>query len=301
MTTRVWTDRSRYITAERCKRRRWYEYHEGGLGIRSASMPLPLAVGGSVHVGLAALLSGATEEDAVAAALLDFAQYTPALELDSGEQAAFAPPAAGEDPELAGMVLASKGRFDAYLVNEQTALVEAMVRAYARRRLRPLLEQYEVLEVEREGSWTLHEEHGPEDFTKMGDGERIYPRSWQLMFMSRPDALLLDRASRQLYLLSFKTTGGWDVCKARDIEHDMQGLSEGIEVERRLAIWWAELQNLQASIDPIPAGIPDKLRMLHEGVDISDLTIKFLRSLPAPPRILGIRYEFLLKGPRKSA
>ena len=34
--------------------------------------------------------------------------------------------------------------------------VEAMVRAYARRRLRPLLEQYEVLEVERaDGGGTL--------------------------------------------------------------------------------------------------------------------------------------------------
>ena len=58
------------------------------------------------------------------------------------------------------------------------------------------------------------------------------------MFMSRPDALLLEKSSGQLYLQSFKTTSGWDVRRARDAEHDMQGLSEGVEVERRLARWW---------------------------------------------------------------
>ena len=40
--------------------------------------------------------------------------------------------------------------YEAYLMAEQSALVEGMVRAYARRRLRPLLEEFEVLEVERE-------------------------------------------------------------------------------------------------------------------------------------------------------
>src|SRR5271170_798777 len=167
-TNRIFTDRSRIITAQRCLRRRWYEYHEGGLGIRGASMPLPLAVGGSVHEGLATLLrmsssphvdvnANYVEDMAVAVALADFAQYTPALELDAGEQAAFAPPAAGEDPAFADMAEVSRGKFDAYLVAEQSALVEGMVRAYARRRLRPLLEQYEVLEVEREGEWLLSE------------------------------------------------------------------------------------------------------------------------------------------------
>jgi hypothetical protein len=282
MTIKVWTDRSRYITAERCKRRRWYEYHEGGMGIRSASQPLPLAVGGAVHAGLASLLLGASEEDAVACALAEFAQYTPALELDSGEQATFTPPAAGEDPALADMLVASKGRFDAYLVAEQTALVEALVRAYARRRLRPLLEQYEVLEVEREGQWTLWDGKGEDDMGK-------YQKNYSLWFMSRPDALLLDRQSRHLFILSFKTTGGWDVRKARDIEHDMQGLSEGIEVERRLAEWWHEAR--------------DTIRLPGPWAKEKGMSMEmwnYLTDCTAPPRILGIRYEFLLKGDRRS-
>jgi hypothetical protein len=44
-----------------------------------------------------------------------------------------------------------------FLETEQRALIEAMVRAYARRRLQPLLEEFEALEVEREGEWLLGE------------------------------------------------------------------------------------------------------------------------------------------------
>src|SRR5271155_3358324 len=123
MTTRVFTDRSRIITAQRCLRRRYYEYHCDGMGIRSASTPLALSVGGSVHEGLATLLRMSSsphvdvnadyvEDMAVAVALADFAQYTPALELDAGEQAAFAPPTAGEDPAFADMAEGGRGKFD---------------------------------------------------------------------------------------------------------------------------------------------------------------------------------------------
>ena len=108
---------------------------------------------------------------------------------------------------------------DEYLYQEQKALVEAQVRAYARRRLRPLLDAYEVLEVEREGEWEL------------ADG---------LWFMSRPDALLRDRQTGDLYIQSFKTGASWDVRKGKDAEHDAQGLSEGVEIEKRLAEWWAD-------------------------------------------------------------
>ena len=305
MTTKVFTDRSRIIESQRCLRRRWLAYHEGGLGLRSASQPLPLAVGSSVHAGLASLLLGGSEEDAVACALADFAQYTPALELDSGESAPLtdaAKQAEGND-ELMDMVQAGTGKFNRYLVQEQTSLVEALVRAYARRRLRPLLEQYEVLEVEREGSWLLHEDvHGEpvEESHETYNPETGLTSSpimkWvvdrELYFMSRPDALLLDRQSRHLFILSFKTTGGWDVRKARDIEHDMQGLSEGIEIERRLGEWHSRIVN---EIPPwTKPGQDPKLPGCTQAM------FDYLRDLPAPPRILGIRYEFLLKGDRRS-
>lgn len=355
---KVFTDRSRIEEFQRCPRKRYLTYAQSGRGIVPVKTPLPLAVGASVHVGLAVLLElgqrattdynglrwmderlqnwslPATEENAVAAALEDFQKYTRVgLELDAFERQQQAPAAAQaqliptpsgpttyEDQLLAqaramGMTdeevaqyaqalqrnksagQAGAGEFERYLEAEQSALVEAMVRAYARRRLRPLLEQFEVLEVEREGTWKLSEWRTPRSPSGIIWGDLADPRDiesdrqpkwdeWELWFMSRPDALLRERQSNQLYLLSFKTTSQWDRRKEADAQHDMQGLSEGVEVERRLGQWWGEV-TMTAPEEPLPKWANDNLRMYN-----------YLASLTAAPRILGIRYEYLLKGER---
>src|SRR6185369_11645851 len=161
-----------------------------------------------------------------------------------------------------------------FLHREQRALVEVMVRAYARRRLQPLLEEFEVLEVEREGEWLLHEtaEFYPSG-TKVPHRER-----WQLWWMSRPDALLRHRITNDLHIMSFKTTGAWDHRKEKDALRDMQGLSEGVEIERRLGEWWDGLKECQ-EIPLTPVW-------------------QYLRTLESRPRIAAIRYEYLLKGER---
>lgn len=268
------------------------------------------------------------EDAAVAAALADLTTYHPGgLELDTGEVAAQQQPTGivtdADDmmrAQLAaslGMTVADAGldalmttsrngraTFDAYLWAEQCALVEGMVRAYARRRLRPLLEEFEVLEVEREGEWELvavaHDwvpddaddpEYSPTHCKFCGrrghEDMLASTLCYSLRFMSRPDALLRSRAEDSLYILSFKTAASWDVRKAKDAEHDMQGLSEGVEVERRLAEWWAQIRETEKA-----GGDWDELP------DMGNATFDYLRSLPAPPRILGIRMEFLLKGSR---
>ena len=85
------TDRSRIETAQRCKRQRFHEYHAPNgtsvPGLVPKRISLPLAVGGSVHAGLAELLLRGQrlwdegtfdlgrwiiEDNAVAAALADF-------------------------------------------------------------------------------------------------------------------------------------------------------------------------------------------------------------------------------------
>jgi len=299
----VFTDRSRIETYQRCNRLRWLEYHEAGTGLAPAKKSLPLAVGGSVHKGLESLLRACIgdllptsagmeglEREAVAAALADFSTHKSALALDIAESSALAatidPRDAGfnaqlvataaelgmspDDPSLGELLSRqrnSAAEFDAWLWQEQAALVEGMVRAYARRRLRPLLEEFEVLEVEREGDWLLAKDWSP----AFCDDE--------LRFMSRPDALLRSRSDNSLYLLSFKTAASWDVRKARDAEHDMQGLSEGVEIEKRLGEWWDIIHQ-------------------WDGHGCSPSMFTFLKELPSPPRILGIRYEYLLKGSR---
>src|SRR5271157_6651529 len=173
----VWTDRSRIESYQSCARKRWLEYHESQTGIQPAKKPLALCVGGSVHVGLEWLLKGHDEDAAATAALADFATHRSALALDTTELAAqaVADPAslasqlaataadlgmAPTDPSLVALCAQhanNAAEFDDWLWQEQAALVEGLVRAYARRRLRPLLEEFEVLEVEREGDWELAE------------------------------------------------------------------------------------------------------------------------------------------------
>lgn len=315
---KVFTDRSRIEAYQRCHRLRFLEYHEQGMGIRSARKPLPLAVGGSVHAGLAVLLRRgqeflslgifkkniqSIEAEAVEAALEDFAQLQ--AQLDVGEEANEMARVLEEttDPELRAKAEAmlEKGRseFDQYLYDEQRALVEAMVRAYARRRLWSLLEQYEVLEVEREGSWLLSSWLSQERARQLdivASASDLDP-DHELYFMSRPDALLLERGSNQLYILSFKTAAKWDRRKAEDAKRDMQGLSEGVEVEKRLAEWWTAIQKTTSVLGHDSPNTPSTYQM-NGGEVIGPAMFNYLVHLPAPPRIMGIRYEYLLKGDR---
>jgi hypothetical protein len=327
-----YTDRSRILDYQRCGRRRYEGFHRLGSGISSIAKPLPLAVGGSVHEGFAVLLlegqravwafpgtvedaiatlfetkiNGRTmarqiEEQAVATALADFAQYKK-LEIDTTEFAAMTKGGgpqsdegnkiaetlglAPDDPAVLALqneVGQNWNRFDEYLRKEQTALVEAIVRAYARRRLRPLLEEFEILEVEREGQWQLYADDAGQ------------PDEFQIVFMSRPDALLRHRVSNELEIISFKSTASWDVRKARDAEHDMQGLSEGVEIEQRLNSWWADIHRPGSTFFQLAE------KYLEEGGKntITQPMAQFLKGLSSPPRISAIRYEYILKGQRR--
>ena len=293
-------------------------------------------INGMIPVQMAAL-----EDSAVRAVLADFSSHAAGLELDANENAGLT---AGQTPEakqLAEQMIAqarelgmaesdiagitqgvdpavARSEFERYLFAEQSALVEGLVRAYARRRLRPLLEEFEVLEVEREGEWKLSQWQPEGEWVRaecskkcaqwLGstfDSAHPWPdkcpgcgapivtsnNAMELYFMSRPDALLRHRQTNELYLLSYKTTGQWDTRKAKDIEHDMQGLSEGVEVEKRLGEWW------RAVHDVVP--LDASMNTVHvKGVPIPNRMAEFLYYLPAPPRIHAIRYEFLLKGER---
>lgn len=201
---------------------------------------------------------------------------------------------------------------DDYLREELAAQVEAMVRAYARRRWRPLLEQFEVLEVEREGEWKLGEipliaKHKwsanvnsatycascGEGMTRQNENQECQEASLELWFMSRHDALLRERTTGYLYLQSYKTTGSWDRRRAADAEVDMQGLSEAVDVEKRLGEAW-QLFAKERHGEVEFSEINDRLVEL-----VNDKTAQWLSTLPEPPRILGVRYEYLIKGQRR--
>jgi hypothetical protein len=212
---------------------------------------------------------------------------------------------------------------DEYLKKELAALVEGMVRAYARRRLKPLISEFEIFEIEREGSWKLGE-HNPSgrhafdgptcsycgcwmDEAEDETGEwKECPAAFELFWMSRHDGLLLERQTSFLYLLSFKTTGAWDRRKKADAEVDMQGLSEAVDVEKRLGEAW-ELLHVQTdpvtlgAAEMIPAAVAQVNRLRDKKIAelCSPRIAQWLSSQPSPPKILGVRYEYILKGARR--
>jgi hypothetical protein len=140
-----------------------------------------------------------------------------------------------------------------------------------------------VLEVEREGKWVLSE------WEEIDDKRPNYKHNERLWWMSRHDALLLDRVSGDLVIDSAKTTGKMDGRKLRDAQRDMQGLSEGVDIERRLGELWRALHNNEM---PDSNEMPEiKSRAMYD----------YLRDLPAPPRISAVRYDYTLKGERDRA
>lgn len=145
------------------------------------------------------------------------------------------------------------------VAKEQAALIEGMLRGYEKVQLPKLLAEYEVLEVEKEESFQLADD---------------------IVLMARADALLLERESGDLYIQSFKTAASWDSRTDKSAQFDMQGLSEMAAVEGRLGMRWVELK-----VDDNPPAAKGR-------VD------EYLLGIPNPPKVMGIRYEYLLKGDR---
>jgi hypothetical protein len=241
-------DRSRFITAQFCPRKRFLEYEWDGTGLSRVKQAIPLAIGICVHAGLAELLQGVAVDDAVKEALIEYDSEVKrrGLEMDPKEDAA-------------------------YVYNESRALIEALIRVYAIVALPQLFLSYDVLEVEREDLW--------ESFAP-GIG-----------WMSRADGLLRERETGDLYVLSFKTAAQWDSRTDRQNTHDVQGLSEVAAIENRLAEWWK-----------IVRAPGDMLHTLAPSGSLPETNLTYgswLRDLDAPPRILGVKMVYLLKGRRE--
>lgn len=208
------TSRSGIITHQRCPRKRYLEYHYEGTGITRVRLQAPLATGGYTHVALAELLRGKSAFDASGLAIQQYTQecVDRGLELEKTED-------------------------QLQVVKEQLGLVEAFTYLAARRVIPQLLEEYEIVDVEREEWFVLYEDS-----------------ALVVVLEARCDALLRERAQPlgpteqecikvlpgpvpqgDLYVLSWKTAASWDRRKAKEARTDMQGLSEAYAVELRVA------------------------------------------------------------------
>lgn len=236
-----YTDRSRADAYQRCPTQRYLGYHYDGKGIRINKVNLDIVVGVAVHEGLGELLMRYTKDlpsawefdvnvdAAVVSALarlnqelsstpFDLSEFTEGLADDSNSQVS-----------IPGLILPTPGLTtnspDArltYTIDETRALVELLVRsyAYAPSGLSWLLREYEILEVEQEDHFTLHQSN-----------------EFDIEFMARADGLLRRRVDGALVVLSFKTTKSWDTRKQDSAASDMQGMSEVVSIEERLRGW----------------------------------------------------------------
>lgn len=183
-------DRSRLETYQRCPRRYYYNYVYKGLGLQQSKRPLPLAFGGSAHLGLEQILRGEGVDKGVAVALSEF-------ELQARGRGLLLEP--------------NESAFAVY--QEQSALLEALLRAWHLVRYPSFIEEYEVVDLEREEEWRAASD---------------------ILFMARADGVLRQRATGDLYILSFKTTKQYDKKRSDEARSDIQGMSELVAVEERL-------------------------------------------------------------------
>jgi len=162
-----------------------------------------------------------------------------------------------------------------YVVDEQVALTEALIRVYvlAPEGLAQLMQQYKVLEVEREEHWP--------SFTST-----VVPdHELRVDMQARLDALLQERSSSDLYIASFKTAASPDYRNENAGRHDDQGLSEAIMAEHRLRSW--ARRGVREEGSPVAEWFKPYCKAVEDGQD------------PPMPRIMGIQMVYLVKGRRE--
>lgn len=219
-------DRSRYKQGLTCGEKRRLQYHWGGQGVDSAYRSEDLALGSAVHAGLEEMLR------------LPF--YENGEQVPSEKYAEVARQGM-RDSATAGMALQDDESFSQtlpevaqMLTEEQAALAYALVWTFGRRHLASLLERYEVVAVEPEICWLVGRTTGDgQDIRQVNDDGQWFIHndgSTAIVMMSRPDAVLRDRATGLLWVVSWKTTKMFNGESVEKLECDLQGLTEAMAV-----------------------------------------------------------------------
>lgn len=290
----AYSDRSTCVTHQKCPRLRWWQ-HEfpnttnqpdqtnqpdnllllkpdiNAPGVVLNKLNMDTTLGSAFHVGIYHLLNGVRLDEAVGRV----------LEGDGDGWEGFWPMVKKTEFQLGDMEDAG------YVYFEQAALAEALVRGYYYYALPKLLDIYEVLETE-------YDEHSYFSDQSVPD--------FRLRWGIRTDALLRDKSTDALFILSLKTAKEWRRTSEENNRTDMQGLTEMGAVEQRLGRWQEELV---AKPEWLKGTNPDHLNKggcLNLGGDVKYGTIpawfiqRFLNG--ADPLVAGVKMEFALKGYR---
>lgn len=259
-----YADRSRVLTGQRCPRQRYFQY----------DLATGNTVGGvdSARINMDLLIGAAFHVGVENLLRGDDVDLACATALDG-----FWTGAKSKGINLAD----TEDAF--YVYNELAALIEALIRAYNFVVLPKMLERFDVVEVEQE------------------DVSSFIKDDYELLWGSRADALLMEKDSDDLYVLSLKTTKEYGKRQEDSAHHDMQGLSEVKVIDQRLQRWQADCEAAN------PAELENYLQVLGhpEGYPVAKEYIPswFLRRFltGAAPRVLGVIMQHALKSARRES
>src|SRR5208283_3769873 len=207
-------DRSRMEVDHKCPRREYWEYYFDGKGLQPARLNQHLTFGSAVHECIASILLYCKGQDN----LLDMVQVGAAVKLAAANLRKEFTQSRGFQAEpileegFDGQMIQTV-EDQTWLVDHYCDLLEGLVTGWCLVRLPALMEQYRVVQVETEERLQLTDE---------------------LVFMSRPDAILERRTDGALVILSLKTVSQVNTMWLENFKTDQQTISEVLPVEARL-------------------------------------------------------------------
>jgi len=227
----ILTSNSAYGTWHSCQRRRWWAYEalsdsaSGARGWERQRLSLPLSTGGWCHRVAQGFFTLEIMRQAAPDAFISVPTWdwvpeghlhpTDASGVISAALAGYCSEARERGLDLGLQMDGSlpEEKFVERTIAEQAALLEAFGWAFLRVRLPRLLEEYELLDVERE------------EYTLL---------SGDVGLQSRCDAVLRRRSDQRLFIYNLKTSGNPDKRWKDSFEVDAQLMTETLAVERRL-------------------------------------------------------------------
>lgn len=251
------TSRTAALTYQTCKRKRYLGNHYGEHGLSPESIDLFLETGTSVHRGLQNLLEhcrlehpdGKFEEQCV------------------NQSVELAIKLFREDVAKASISL-KETEFGqaAWIIAEHECLIEGLIRAFAIKRLPSLLDEYEILSVEKD--------------------EIFYEFSNEVFWQSKADAEFLTKDySLGVVVCSIKTASEYADNTIRNLLTDMQGNSEWASVQARLL---RDFRQYRATKE--------------HGVNLSNYDMAYAKYYEwciennKEPKVYAVQYEHLITG-----
>lgn len=211
---RVYTSRSRYVDYGKCEVYGYYQWDISGRGIVPRSKSIPLSTGIFVHYGLDLLGRKVIEngnkmvEDRVIVECANKAVEAYVRELEEGEFRL----KEGEIEES-----------DKAILDEQCSLTKALVLAFGLVGLPKVLEEYEIVDVEK---------------------ELVAEVENDIHLMGRIDWVIRHRVSRDYEIVNFKTASQVDRRLWLKERSSIQGLSESYLLEHSLSneeVYWEDI------------------------------------------------------------